>query len=190
MNHSPPSSTYDCFEPSITRSTPSAPIPACRSQRNRTTAGSRSPCRDPSGSGSSTKSFSVPCPFSQGKVPVLMHRSYGLLHGRRACRVLLGTRGRRCGGRTAGGTGPARTVPRGGRRRGSPVGAGAARGHGSRAARVVAGGERRLAGVGRGARSGGGGRTPAAAEGTAPDQEPAGLTHVFRRTRPGRFEVG
>src|SRR6266508_3654315 len=68
MNQSPPSTTYDCRPPSITRSTPSPPIPACRSHRNRTSSASRSPCTVPSGSGSSTKSFSVPCPFSHSNV--------------------------------------------------------------------------------------------------------------------------
>src|SRR6266508_616319 len=77
MNQSPPSSTYDCLDPSITRRTPSAPIPAYRSHRNRTSPASRSPWIDPSGSGNSTKSFSVPCPFNQGNVPVLIQKSSG-----------------------------------------------------------------------------------------------------------------
>ena len=50
----------------ITRSTPSPPMPARRSQRATTRAAARSPCTDPSGSGSSTKSFSVPWPLRKG----------------------------------------------------------------------------------------------------------------------------
>src|SRR3954451_5726761 len=67
MNHSgevpPPTRAED----RITRSPPSPPIPARRSHRARTRAGSRSPWTDPSWSGSSTKSFSVPCPFRKGE---------------------------------------------------------------------------------------------------------------------------
>ena len=43
-----------------TRMTPSPPIPARRSHSSATSSGARSPCTEPSGSGSSTKSFSVP----------------------------------------------------------------------------------------------------------------------------------
>src|SRR5689334_21264675 len=49
------------FAHGTTRSTPSAPRPARRSHRRCTSSGVSS--REPSGSGSSTKSFSVPCPF-------------------------------------------------------------------------------------------------------------------------------
>src|SRR5690242_16507337 len=55
MNHRSPSRT--------TRSTPSPPMPARRSQRARTRSAERSPCTEPSWSGSRTKSFSVPCPL-------------------------------------------------------------------------------------------------------------------------------
>src|SRR6478752_9738560 len=59
MNHRSPSRT--------TRSTPSPPMPARRSHRARTRSAicssDRSPWTLPSWSGSSTKSFSVPCPL-------------------------------------------------------------------------------------------------------------------------------
>ena len=50
----------------MTRSTPSPPIPARRSQSARTRAADRSPWTEPSWSGSSTKSFSVPWPLRNG----------------------------------------------------------------------------------------------------------------------------
>src|SRR5680860_161042 len=52
----------------ITRITPSPPIPARRSHRAATSSPEREPCTLPSGSGSSTKSFSVPCPLRKAKV--------------------------------------------------------------------------------------------------------------------------
>src|SRR5689334_19245688 len=58
MNHPSPRRT--------TRSTPSPPMPARRSQSARTRSGERSPWTDPSKSGSSTKSFCVPCPLRKG----------------------------------------------------------------------------------------------------------------------------
>src|SRR3954454_17261507 len=48
-----------------TRSTPSPPMPARRSQSARTRSADKSPCTDSSWSGSSTKSFSVPWPFKK-----------------------------------------------------------------------------------------------------------------------------
>src|SRR3954466_6384615 len=70
MNHSapaPPPGTWSraaaYASVRMTRSTPSPPMPARRSHRARTRAGSRTPCTLPSWSGSSTKSFSVPWPL-------------------------------------------------------------------------------------------------------------------------------
>src|SRR5687767_12007149 len=86
MNHSA-SSAMDAAAGSAaqrtTRSTPSAPSPACRPQIAATRVGVSS--RAPSRSGTSTKSFSVPCPFAARMVPRLR---VGAAPGRRHVEVL------------------------------------------------------------------------------------------------------
>src|SRR5215204_1054404 len=64
MNHSPSRGTPSSAAARTTRSTPSAPIPPCRSHRARTRAAVRS--RAASGSGSTTKSLPVPWPLANG----------------------------------------------------------------------------------------------------------------------------
>src|SRR4051794_25213390 len=58
--------------PGDTRITPSAPSPERRSQIARTNSGVTS--RVPAASGSSTKSFSVPCPFTKAMPSATMSR--------------------------------------------------------------------------------------------------------------------
>src|ERR687898_136628 len=70
MNHSAApaiGAASGCAVARTTRSTPSPPIPARRSQSRCTRSSGRS--SSPSGSGSSTKSFSVPCPLTNRVTP-------------------------------------------------------------------------------------------------------------------------
>src|SRR3954453_18990716 len=84
MNKSAPPRTATACGSSVasvrtTRSTPSAPMPERRSHNAATSAGSRS-CRTlPSGSGSSTKSFSVPWPLRKRNLRVVGSATRGVL---------------------------------------------------------------------------------------------------------------